>query len=252
MKLYSVETGGYLGDDYYEITGIRNILVSYFYFSKNQQLIKIKSNFPDVNFILDSGAFSAFTQSKVIDKEAFYQYVKDNMDLFNHVVALDDLKDPEYTKQNYIEMKKFRPDVIPTFHFGEDYDFLKYYVKNSDYIAIGGTVQLQSGRKITNFIIKCLEMIPKEKKIHLFGVFNPNILFRFNNRIESADASTISVKTANTNQGLNVSGFPRVMKEIFPYRTIQNDQKRKLLFYNAKRLLDIEKQINEYGMKVNG
>lgn len=251
MKLFLVDTNGQ-GLKLFGQAGIKNILCSYHYFKNGSYFENMRKKFDNLNIFLDSGAFSAYTQSKPIKKDEYYDFVKTNSKLFDMIASLDDLKDPDITKQNYLEMVKFRPDIIPTFHYGEDFDFLKYYSKKADYIALGGTVQLKDTRKISNFFSKCFEIIPKEKKVHAFGVFAPNILFRYSNRITSADASTVSYKTGGTNKAVNYSGLTQIKDKAFPLKRIKKDQIEKLVLYNSKRILNFENEINEYRGIRNG
>ena len=72
-------------------------------------------------------------------------------------------------------------DTIPTFHYGEDFDYLKRYLDECNYIALGGVVQLKQSKKLQIFFNKCFNIIKDyfPVKIHGFGVGNSDILKQY-------------------------------------------------------------------------
>ena len=91
---------------------------------------------------LDSGAFSAFTLGKVIDLPAYVDYCKRNADIIEFASVLDGIGDPLLTFKNQKAMEKLGVTPLPCFHYGEDERYLEYYIKNYDYITIGGMVPI--------------------------------------------------------------------------------------------------------------
>ncbi|MDB4334701.1 hypothetical protein N9988_00560 [bacterium] len=246
MKLFLADSTKY-GIDLFCKAGIKNVLLSYYYFYTPSYFEHLKENYENVRIFLDSGAFSAFTLNNPIVPETYYQFVKDNPNLFDIVASLDDIKDPETTKQNFKELKKIREDVVPAFHYGEDLDYLKYYCKNADYIALGGTAHIRDTRKISNWFSQCFEIIPKGKKVHAFGVFAESLILRYAKVLESADASTFSSKQAGMNNSMGISGFQKKTKGFKGQERISRNQIEKLILYNCKRVLTTEEQTSEYG-----
>jgi len=100
---------------------------------------------PDkINLFLDSGAFSAFTQNQKIDIQEYIKFIKQNEEHIEIYANLDVIGDAEGTLKNQNIMEKAGLDPIPTFHFGEDVEYLRYYLKNYDHIALGGMVPISN------------------------------------------------------------------------------------------------------------
>jgi len=93
---------------------------------------------------LDSGAFSAFTLGKETDIKAYCKYIQANEDIIECASVLDGIGDPQKTLDNQITMEQLGTRPLPCFHYGEDPKFLKHYVKNYDYITIGGMVPIST------------------------------------------------------------------------------------------------------------
>lgn len=159
--------------------GAKNSLVSYFSYKKVE---KIKDG--EVVF-LDSGAFTAFTQGKVINIDKYIEYLKTYKDKYFVYANLDVIGDPEKTLENqrYIEMSGVLP--LPTIHFGADEKYLHLYAKSYDYIALGGLVPHAKDKvKLQWWLDKCFAiLIPyildKKLKVHGFGVGAAEILKKY-------------------------------------------------------------------------
>jgi hypothetical protein len=54
--------------------------------------------------------------------------------------VLDGIGDPLQTYKNQLHMEALGAKPLPCFHAGEDERYLEYYVKNYDYITLGGMV----------------------------------------------------------------------------------------------------------------
>lgn len=117
---------------------VRFILESYHYVHKQSSVEKIRRD--GVRIFLDSGAFSAFMLGSEIDLDAYIYYIKTNADILEQYSVLDGIGDPQKTfdNQTYMERNGVRP--IPCFHYGEDERWLRHYIKNYDYISLGGMV----------------------------------------------------------------------------------------------------------------
>ncbi len=246
MKVYFVNTTKEIVKRHADV-GVKNFLVSYWYEKQSGIIDAIKKIEPEADILLDSGAFTAFTHKEKINIDEYIQFALDHRDKVNHIVALDDLTSSQATKENY---QKFLDagikDAIPTFHVGEDWEYLKYYCKKTKYIALGGSVQLKlKVRNLTNWISQAIEMIPKDKEIHLFGVNNYQIMLRFAERIESVDSSG-SATRFNSLRVLSASGIPVSMsvdttKGRMSIKHIQASQ-----YYTIFRMLQMEEEINEF------
>ena len=126
------------------VTKIPHILESWHYVGKQSFVDHMRNN--EAKIFLDSGAFSAYTLGVTLSVEEYCNYISRNMDILRvdgkAVMAsvLDGIGDPLQTYRNQLEMEArgFRP--LPCFHAGEDERYLELYVKNYEYITLGGMV----------------------------------------------------------------------------------------------------------------
>jgi len=128
--------------------GVTDILESYHYIHRDSFVRKIRKDKRKV--FLDSGAFSAFTKGVKVDLPAYCDYIKRNPDIIETVdgdllaSVLDGIGDPLKTWQNQQHMESLGVRPLPCFHYGEDERYLEMYVKNYEYITIGGMVPIST------------------------------------------------------------------------------------------------------------
>jgi len=121
-----------------------NILESYHYVNKQQYVDNMREN--KAHVFLDSGAFSAFTLGVKIDLPTYCQYILQNLDILRvedgvvMAAVLDGIGDPLETWRNQVIMEWYGVKPLPCFHAGEDERYLEHYIKNYDYISLGGMV----------------------------------------------------------------------------------------------------------------
>jgi len=126
------------------VEAIPHVLESFHYVGKQKFVDEMRVN--NAKIFLDSGAFSAFTLGVDISVEDYCEYIKRNMDIIrvedNVVMAsvLDGIGDPLQTWRNQLEMELRGAKPLPCFHAGEDERYLEWYVKNYEYITLGGMV----------------------------------------------------------------------------------------------------------------
>lgn len=126
------------------VTSIPHVLESFHYVGKQKFVDEMRVN--NAQIFLDSGAFSAFTLGVNISVEDYCEYIKRNLDIIrvedNVVMAsvLDGIGDPLQTWRNQLEMELRGAKPLPCFHAGEDERYLEWYVKNYEYITLGGMV----------------------------------------------------------------------------------------------------------------
>lgn len=152
---------------------VKNILISYY----NKP--KLSEKYKGFNVFLDSGAFSAHTQNKKINIKDYIMYIKKNHKKLEQYASLDVIGDAEKSYRNFKIMKKVGLNPIPCFHRKEDFKWLKKYIKEDvEYLALGGMVSDRK-KKLSKWLAKCFHIIPKNVKIHGFGITTPKILKRF-------------------------------------------------------------------------
>lgn len=121
-----------------------NILESWHYVGAQRYVDQMRADGAKV--FLDSGAFSAWTLGATMSLPDYCDYIKTNMDILRvedgDVMAsvLDGIGDPLQTWRNQYEMELRGVRPLPCFHFGEPEEYLEHYVKNYNYITIGGMV----------------------------------------------------------------------------------------------------------------
>jgi hypothetical protein len=117
-------------------------LESYHYVGNPRMVEKIKEE--GYRIFLDSGAFSAMTMGINIDINRYCDYIHENKDIIEMASVLDAIGDSDQTwrNQDYMERQGINP--LPCFHYGEPTDVLDYYVKNYEYITIGGMVPIST------------------------------------------------------------------------------------------------------------
>jgi len=99
--------------------------------------------------LLDSGAFSAYTQGFEIDLDTYAEFLK----AYGHYFAggcinLDVIGDGKRSYQNWKELRRRGFDVIPVYHMGTDEQWLERYLRQTDYVAIGAIARIRNRRRM--------------------------------------------------------------------------------------------------------
>lgn len=155
-------------------------------------------NYPSKVF-LDSGAFSAMRKDIPLDIDNYCKYINENYTQYSVIASLDiigtsnkcsddNLYNYEYM-QAHLSKEAFEK-VIPTFHFGEDFKYLERLCKFTNHLALGGIAPIRTTSIREAFLKECFSIIPKDCKVHLFGVSTLDLLDKYWDRIHSADSST--------------------------------------------------------------
>lgn len=103
--------------------------------------------------MLDSGAFTAFSQGIRITVQEYAAFVLEHGHLFDDVVGLDDIGgDVEYTQRNLDIMRRLGLDPIPVFHQDEDFAVLDRYLAECDgKIGIGFARVVRGNRAVLKY-----------------------------------------------------------------------------------------------------
>lgn len=179
-----------------------NLMLSYHYFKniKLSEFIKVIGYKPRI--ILDSGAYSAWSQGKEINLEKYTQYIEDNKEYIYRYMTLDKLGDTEKSFEVYEEMKNRGLNPIPVFHYLGDEKVLEKYINNGEtFIALGGTVPIKSKGKVAEWV-RMVSWLYPEVDYHLLGSASRKILDHCD--ISSADAATWIIGALN--------GLPKTIK----------------------------------------
>lgn len=170
------------------VDALPNILESWHYVGKQQYVDAMRAN--NKKIFLDSGAFSAYTLGVTLKVEDYVDYIQRNRDILRvedgalMASVLDGIGDADQTWRNQMHMEHLGVRPLPCFHFGEPIEALHWYVKNYEYITLGGMVGAT-----TNQLRKWLEGVWEEAlldgsgrakiKVHGFGITSRPLMEEF-------------------------------------------------------------------------
>jgi hypothetical protein len=198
LKLYFVVTDK--GSE--EVEVIRRLkpprlLASYFYFRTKgiANLIEKLGYQPEI--LLDSGAFSAWNIAKNVSLIDYMRFIDENERHLNsgRYIALDVINEPMLTRFYYDAMRYKGYTPVPVFHYGDDFEYLDYYVnKGETTIALGGSAKMRSKPTVAAW---CSDVIGKYPGInfHLLGSSSRQITDHCD--LASCDSSTWIIMAFN-------------------------------------------------------
>jgi hypothetical protein len=145
--------------------GQPSLLISYFYLDG---FISQRERYACRDWVMDSGAFSAYAKGIDIDVHAYSRTCKDVIERdpsLTEIFALDVIGDWKASLANTEIMWNYGIPAIPCFHYGEPWDVLKGLAKDYPKVAIGGCVGKRDKDK---FAQECFARV-WPKKLHGFG-----------------------------------------------------------------------------------
>jgi hypothetical protein len=138
----------------------------------------------DIKLFLDSGAYSAFTKGVTIDIKEYCDFIKANKKYLEVYANLDEIGDPEGTRDNQKAMERQGLRPMPCFHYGEDVKYLHEYMEQYDYIALGGMVPIAT-RDLQPWLDSIFgehicgpDGMPKVR-VHGFGMTSLRLMIRY-------------------------------------------------------------------------
>jgi hypothetical protein len=168
------------------------LLISYYYL---EGFLKNQSKYCYRDWVMDSGAFSAFNSGKVINLQDYIDCCKKLLiedSTLTEVYSLDVIGDWKASLKNVEEMWKQGVPAIPCFHYGEPWDLLIGLAKDYPKIALGGFISstedghTRTRRDRSKFAGQCFARV-WPKKIHGFGCGTEKLLMEL--PFHSADAT---------------------------------------------------------------
>ncbi len=141
------------------------LLISYYYL---EMFEKNKDKYCYRDWVMDSGAYSAFNSGVSIDLQDYIECCKRlqaSDPTLTEVYALDVIGDWEASLKNTEEMWKQGVQAIPCYHYGEPWEVLIHLAKYYPKVAIGGCVGKRDKDK---FASQCFARV-WPKKLHGFG-----------------------------------------------------------------------------------
>lgn len=170
------------------VQNLPHILESWHYVGKQKFVDEMRAD--NARIFLDSGAFSAYTLGVELKVSDYCEYIDRNQDILRKedgvimASVLDGIGDPLQTWRNQYEMELRGVTPLPCFHIGEDERYLEHYVKNYEYITLGGMV----GTSVDKLFIWLDRIWSKyltdgsgraRVKVHAFGITSFNIMKRY-------------------------------------------------------------------------
>lgn len=133
---------------------------------------------------LDSGAYSAFTKNVEIDIQEYISFIKKYKKHLTAYAVLDVIGDVSGTLKNQMIMEDAGLNPVPCFHIGEPVKYLKKYINNYEYIALGGMVPVSTpdlkpwlDDVFSKYI--CDENGMPRVKVHGFGMTVISLMLRY-------------------------------------------------------------------------
>lgn len=135
--------------------------------------------------MLDSGAFTAYTKGIVITLEEYASFIHEYRDHFQGgYINLDVINNGKASYRNWKQMREQGLDPIPVYHLGTDEKWLKRYLKQTDYVAIGAIAKLNTKARIIGLDYIWKKYLLDDEgsprvKVHGLGLTTPDIITRF-------------------------------------------------------------------------
>lgn len=106
--------------------------------------------------MIDSGAYSAFQLKDTLELEEYVKYARRLQREMPGVVIvnLDVIGVAEESYRNWKKMREAGIDALPVYHMGTDEKFLKLYLKETSYVAIGAIANMEGPKRV-----RCLDYV---------------------------------------------------------------------------------------------
>jgi hypothetical protein len=199
LQIYAAAcySNGYISDSRYLklndrekqiVDTLPHILESWHYVGRQRFVDIMRRN--GAKIFLDSGAFSAYTLGVHLSVTEYCDYIKRNSDIIRvedgalMASVLDGIGDPLQTWRNQLEMEARGVRPLPCFHTGEDERYLDHYIRNYDYITLGGMVG-KSTQQLMIWLDRIFDRYIVDKsgkprcKVHAFGITSIPIMERY-------------------------------------------------------------------------
>jgi hypothetical protein len=143
------------------------------------------------DFFADSGAYSAWSVGQTIVPQQYVDWVLKWQNYFTVAAGPDVIGDAQSTCKatQAMQSQVTQIPVLPCFHVGEDWTWLRRYIGMSPYLALGGMVPFTRRKPVLHaWLQRAFNIIPRETKVHGFGLSTWSFLKRY--PFHSVDSST--------------------------------------------------------------
>lgn len=137
-----------------------------------------------ISLFLDSGAFSAWTRGSEVDIDDYIAYIKRNQKYVAYYANLDVIGDGEASFQNWRYMREQGLEPVPIYHPPTDVKYLEAYLKDCDFLAIGGISATSKRDRLLSLDRLWRDYLTDDKglpvvKVHGFGLGSLDVLVRY-------------------------------------------------------------------------
>lgn len=168
------------------------VLLSYWYYGRHD-LTRLHAECP---IVLDSGAFTAYTQGSHIDLATYARWVQHARSLrtVRWALNLDVIGDEHASFDNWKRLHDAGVDTVPVIHFGQHPETMlpKYLEAGAQRVALGGVAGAGTTRQSVGWTAHCLRWARANAPglpVHGLGVHMRARLARL--PFHSTDASTV-------------------------------------------------------------
>jgi len=189
---------------------VRNMLFSYEYRSNYNDWLNLIKHLNKPNVMIDSGAFSAWTINKPVNREKYLEFIYKvraeftpyvsnifyvNLDMipgeFGRKPTSDEIEQSaQKGLDNYYWFKEKGITTIHVFHQHEDFKWLEKLMALEPYIGISPANDLTTKSRLP-WLYKCFSIVKDKNKTHCFGGTSKDILYQV--PFYSADSSSYAI-----------------------------------------------------------
>lgn len=146
-------------------------LLSY-HFSRDDDLDVLAEGLgdPEQKFLLDSGAFSAYTVGAEIEIEAYADFVRRWEHRLEHYMNLDEILDWKASQRNQARLEEMGLSPVPVFHIGSPVEIFRDLCETHDFIAIGNLVTLNKRDPKVWTVLEEIHSIAQDRQVLLHGL----------------------------------------------------------------------------------
>ena len=141
-----------------------------------EDYLELKSQHPDLDLFVDSGAYSVMMQGAAIDIQDYIKFLKQWGHAFDVYACLDEIGSAEGTWENQLRMEDAGLNPLCCFHQGEDFKHLERIRDKHKYFAVGGVASGGTTNEALVPWFKDIFDLCPESQIHGFGLFAPDRL----------------------------------------------------------------------------
>jgi hypothetical protein len=182
-------------------------LLSYAYYNNTHTL---KEWSDDLDFVIDSGAFTAKSCGKEIDIDEYVKFIKEKLPKGIPYFNLDVIGDSKATYNNYLYLKKKGLNPIPVATNTKDIlEQIEKYYKMTDFIGIGGIVGCENKKGFVKWV---MNNGVKNRKCHWLGFCETDFI-KFYKPVSCDSSSWISTRRYGEISVFTESGLVRLSKD---------------------------------------